>query len=153
MTHAVVLGALLLLAAPGTLVAQSGPPLAVDTTSPAIHSSFMSDSALEAATTAIASQLRCPVCRGESIQDSPSELAGEMRTLVKTKLAAGESPAAVKAYFVSKYGEWILLDPTAHGFNLVLYAAPFVLVLGGLAVVVIAVRKWTTAARADGAQT
>lgn len=123
--------------------------MVADSVSLAIHSPLMSDSALDAATTAIATQLRCPVCRGESIQDSPSELAGEMRNLVKSQLAAGQTPAQVKAYFVSKYGEWILLDPRARGFNLVLYAAPFVLVLGGLLVIVIAVRKWTATER-DG---
>lgn len=102
------------------------------------------DSALDAQTAAVASQLRCPVCQGESIQDSPSELAMQMRDIVKEQLKAGKTPAEVKAYFVSKYGEWILLDPKAHGFNLVLYAAPYVLLLGGLGFIVVAVRRWST---------
>ena len=91
----------------------------------------------------MASQLRCPVCQGESIQDSPSELAHEMRELVKSQLAEGKTPAEVKAYFVSKYGEWILLDPQPHGFNLVLYAAPYVLLVIGIGVIYMAVKKWT----------
>jgi cytochrome c-type biogenesis protein CcmH len=113
------------------------------TTSMAAPLPSSADSALDARTTAIASELRCPVCQGESIQDSPSELAHEMRDLVKERLAAGQTPAEVKAYFVSKYGEWILLDPRAHGFNLVLYAAPYVLLLAGLGVIVVAVKRWT----------
>lgn len=117
--------------------------MTADTAAASIHSSIMSDSALDAGTTALAEQLRCPVCQGESIQDSPSELAGEMRNLVKSQLAEGRTPAEIKTYFVSKYGEWILLDPKAHGFNLVLYAAPYVLLLVGLGVIVIAVRRWT----------
>ncbi len=79
---------------------------------------------------AVASQLRCPVCQGESIQESPAELAKEMRQVVREQLAAGRSSEEVKAYFVSKYGEWILLEPKAHGANLTVYLLPFVHVAG-----------------------
>ena len=91
----------------------------------------------------VSSQLRCPVCQGESIQDSPAELAKQMRQVVREQLAAGRSGEEVKAYFVSKYGEWILLQPKAHGANLMVYVLPFVLLLGGAGVIVVAVRKWT----------
>ncbi len=103
------------------------------------------DPALEAATKSVASQLRCPVCQGVSIQDSPSELAQQMRTVVKEQLAAGKSPDEVKDYFVSKYGEWILLEPKARGFNLLVYALPAALVLGGAVFLVFLVKKWTAA--------
>lgn len=106
------------------------------------------DPALDAATSAVAAQLRCPVCQGVAIQDSPSELAQQMRMVVKEQLAAGKSPDEVKAYFVSKYGEWILLEPQAHGFNLVIYALPVLLVLGGAGFLVFVVNKWTAAAPA-----
>lgn len=102
-----------------------------------------SDSAIEATTTAIAVQLRCPVCQGESIQESPSELARQMRNLVRDQLRAGKSSDDVKAYFVSRYGEWILLQPRATGFNLLIYVVPALAVLGGLALIVFAVRRWT----------
>lgn len=101
------------------------------------------DTALEAKTTAVAAQLRCPVCQGVSIQDSPAELAQQMRDLVREQLRTGKSPDEVKAYFVSKYGEWILLQPRASGFNILVYALPVLAVLGGLAVVVVAMRRWT----------
>ena len=104
------------------------------------------DSALEARTSSVASQLRCPVCQGLSIQDSPSDLAQSMRAVVRDQLAAGKTPDEVKAYFVSKYGEWILLAPRASGFNLVAYAVPLLVVFGGGALVVIAVRRWTAGA-------
>lgn len=104
------------------------------------------DSLLEARTAAVASTLRCPVCQGESIQDSPSELAQQMRSVVRDRLRSGESPEQVKAYFVSRYGEWILLEPKMSGLNVLLYAVPVVLVIGGLALVVVLVRRWTTAA-------
>lgn len=106
------------------------------------------DAALDAATSAVAAQLRCPVCQGVAIQDSPSELAQQMRMVVKEQLASGKSPDEVKAYFVSKYGEWILLEPQAHGFNIVIYALPVLLVLGGAVFLVLIVRKWTAAAPA-----
>lgn len=102
------------------------------------------DSALEARTAAVASTLRCPVCQGESIQDSPSELALQMRAVVREQLRAGKTPDEVKAYFVSRYGEWILLEPKVTGLNILLYALPVLLVVGGLALVVFLVRRWTT---------
>ena len=113
--------------------------------SPAIaQAAAAADSALEARTTAVAATLRCPVCQGESIQDSPAELAQQMRAVVRDRLRAGESPEQIKAYFVSKYGEWILLEPRMTGLNILLYALPVVLVIGGIALVVVLVRKWTT---------
>ena len=103
------------------------------------------DSVLEARTKEVASQLRCPVCQGLSVQDSPSELAQQMRALVKDQLRAGRTPDQVKAYFVSKYTEWILLQPPAHGFNLAVYILPVVLLLGGVVLVVSLARKWSRA--------
>lgn len=103
------------------------------------------DPVLEAKTKDVASQLRCPVCQGLSIQDSPSELSQQMRTVVKEQLAAGKSAQDVKDYFISKYGEWILLEPQAHGFNTLVYALPAILVLGGIAFLVVIVKKWTAA--------
>jgi cytochrome c-type biogenesis protein CcmH len=103
----------------------------------------VSDSALEAQTAAVASTLRCPVCQGESLQDSPSDLARQMRDVVRDKLRAGETPDQVRAYFVSKYGEWILLEPTMTGLNILLYVIPVLLVVGGLLLVGFLVRRWT----------
>lgn len=133
-----------LVAAVVTWVAVAAPLGAQEAgTPPAPNVVSASDSALEARTTAIASRLRCPVCQGESIQDSPSELAQNMRSVVRDQLREGRSPDEIEAYFVSKYGEWILLEPTMTGLNLALYAFPVLLVLGGLALVVLFVRRWT----------
>ena len=81
---------------------------------------------------------------GESIQESPADLAKEMRHVVRDQLAAGRSGEEVKAYFVSKYGEWILLEPKPRGVNLTVYVAPFLLLLGGAWLIVRSVRKWTS---------
>jgi cytochrome c-type biogenesis protein CcmH len=98
---------------------------------------------LEQRTSAVASQLRCPVCQGLSIQDSPSELAQQMRGVVRDQLAAGRTPEEIKQYFTEKYGEWILLEPEAHGFNVLVYILPVAAVIVGALVVVVAVRRWS----------
>lgn len=98
---------------------------------------------LEERTRMVASELRCPVCQGNSIQDSPSELAQEMKGVVRDQLAAGKTPDEVKQYFIDKYGEWILLEPKASGFNLVVYLLPVVGVLIGGVIIWRSVRRWT----------
>lgn len=121
-------------------------PQAVPASAPAAAAQAAADGELEARTTAVASTLRCPVCQGESIQDSPSDLAQDMRALVREQLRAGKTPEEVKAYFVGRYGEWILLEPKMTGLNILLYVFPVVLVLGGLALVAVLVRKWSSPA-------
>ncbi|ODT04278.1 MAG: hypothetical protein ABS52_05525 [Gemmatimonadetes bacterium SCN 70-22] len=101
------------------------------------------DPVLEEKTRQVASELRCPVCQGNSLQDSPSELAQEMKGVVRDQLASGKTPEQVKQYFIDKYGEWILLEPKASGFNLVVYLLPLVMVVIGGGVIWLAVRKWT----------
>jgi len=80
---------------------------------------------------AIAAQLRCPVCQNESVADSPSELAAQMRTLIREKVAAGDTDQQIVDYFVSKYGEWILLEPPRRGLLWIVWLAPAVALLGG----------------------
>ncbi len=93
--------------------------------------------------TAIASQLRCVVCQNLSVADSPSEMARQMREVIRERLAQGETPEQVVAYFVDKYGEWILLMPRPEGFNLVVWVAPFAGLFAGLGVVLLIVLRWT----------
>ena len=91
----------------------------------------------------IASGLRCVVCQNLSVADSPSETANQMRAIIRERLTAGETPAQVTAYFVDKYGVWILLAPPKRGFNLLVWVVPF----AGLAllfiVVAVVVRRWS----------
>jgi cytochrome c-type biogenesis protein CcmH len=102
-----------------------------------------SEHALDAQTRELAAKLRCPVCQGVSIQDSPTELAQEMRSVIRQQLAAGRSSQEVKSYFVERYGEWVLLEPEPRGFNLVVYLLPLVGLLTGGGLVVALVRRWT----------
>ncbi|MGH7474697.1 MAG: cytochrome c-type biogenesis protein [Longimicrobiales bacterium] len=107
---------------------------------------------LEARTAEVASQLRCPVCQGLSIEDSPTELAQQMRDVVRNQLAAGRSEDEVKSYFVERYGEWVLLEPQPRGFNLTVYLAPIAALLFGAVVIVAAVRRWTGPTTTDPAR-
>ena len=91
----------------------------------------------------VGSQLRCVVCQNLSVADSPSEMAQQMRVIVRERLAAGDSPDQVIQYFVDKYGEWILLKPRRQGFNWLVWLAPAVAVVIGLAVFALVVRRWT----------
>ncbi len=102
----------------------------------------VAETQLERDVRALASELRCPVCQGLSLQDSPSELSQEMKDVIRTQLAEGRTPEQVKAYFVSKYGEWILMEPKAQGFNLAVYLLPVVGLVAGAAFVFLTARKW-----------
>ena len=103
----------------------------------------LEDPGLEARATALADELRCPVCQGLSIHDSPSPLAQDMKDLIRAQVAAGATDGEVRDYFISKYGEWVLLEPRAQGFNLLVYLLPALALLGGGAVIFLAVRRWT----------
>jgi cytochrome c-type biogenesis protein CcmH len=103
-----------------------------------------SDTALERLTRSVAAQLRCPVCQGLSLADSPSELALEMKDVVRAQLRAGRTPDEVKGYFVAKYGEWILLEPPRRGVNWIAYLLPAFAILGGLGVIWLMLGRWTS---------
>jgi cytochrome c-type biogenesis protein CcmH len=85
----------------------------------------------EAQAQALMSELRCLVCQGQSIADSDAELAGDMRDLVRRRIAAGEKPAAVRAWLVQRYGSWISYKPTDEPATWPLWLAPLALLAIG----------------------
>lgn len=92
----------------------------------------LSDPALEARAREISKDLRCLVCRNESIDESNADLARDLRVLVRERLSAGDSNAEVMDFVVARYGEYVLLRPTARGANWLLWASgPLMLVLAG----------------------
>lgn len=80
---------------------------------------------------AIAKTLRCPVCQGLSVADSTSEAAVMFQRRIRELVAAGYTEDQIRDYFVERYGEWILLDPTTQGMNAVLYLVPALLLGAG----------------------
>lgn len=91
----------------------------------------------------IASRLRCVVCQGLSLQDSPSPYAQEMRGAIRDKLEEGLTPAQVEVYFLERYGEWVLMKPKPTGFNLLVYVMPIAMLVGGAGFVFFQAKKWT----------
>jgi cytochrome c-type biogenesis protein CcmH len=90
----------------------------------------------------IALQLQCPVCEGESIADSPSGLAADMRGVIRTKLMAGESDQQILDEFVASYGDGILTEPPKRGISLGVWIGPIIAVAVGAALVTVLLRGW-----------
>ena len=104
---------------------------------------------LEDQTRAIATELRCVVCQNLSVADSPSEMAQQMRGIVREQLQQGKTPEEIKSFFVSKYGEWVLLKPEKSGFSLLVWLLPFVVLILGIGLGLWLVRRWSKKNKAD----
>ena len=98
---------------------------------------------LEDQTRTLAEELRCVVCQNLSVADSPSEMAQQMRAIVREQLQAGKTPDQVKDFFVSKYGEWVLLKPKTSGISLLLWLLPYIALAAGVLVALWSIRRWT----------
>jgi cytochrome c-type biogenesis protein CcmH len=90
----------------------------------------------------IAKQLQCPVCNGSTVADSPSDLAGQMRAVIRQKVEAGESRDAIVQFFVDRYGDSILIEPPRRGFGLAVWLAPIVMLVVGLVILTMVLRGW-----------
>lgn len=87
-------------------------------------------------------QLQCPVCEGETVADSPSGLAADMRAVIRTKLVAGESDRQILDAFVASYGDGILSEPPKRGISLGVWIGPLVGVAFGAVVLGVLLRAW-----------
>lgn len=90
---------------------------------------------------AVARQLMCPVCAGQTVAESDSALAREMRAIIRQKLQAGEPPEHIVRYFVVQFGEGVRAEPRPGGASFVLYAAPPLALLVGLIIVAVFIRR------------
>jgi cytochrome c-type biogenesis protein CcmH len=113
----------------------------------------LADPALEARAREISDGLRCPVCRNESIDESHAEVARDIRLLVRERLVAGDTDEAILDAVVARYGEYVLLEPTAEGANLVLWLAPGLMLLAGLGLGAAVLRRRSRATEPDALST
>ena len=90
------------------------------------------DSSAEDRVASLGSRIKCPVCQGEAIGDSPSETARAMMDVVEEKVAAGETDTQIVDYFTARYGEGLLLDPPFSGSTLLVWLLPVAAVAGGV---------------------
>ena len=96
----------------------------------------LSDPALETRARALSSELRCLVCQNQSIDDSDAPLARDIRLLIRERIVKGDDNDTVRAFLVSRYGDFILLKPPFKAQTLLLWlSAPLTLALGGIAIV------------------
>lgn len=93
------------------------------------------DAALEARARALSAHLRCLVCQNQSIDDSDAPLAQDLRLVVRQRLLAGDTDAEIREFIVARYGEFVLLKPQVSAKNAPLWAAPFIFLLIGLALI------------------
>ena len=115
--------------------------LAVVAASPALADSLMPpaeyadtqlpDPRQERQAKALMETVRCLVCQGQSIADSDAEMAGDMRALIRQRIQAGESPDQIRAWLISRYGDWVSYAPTMAPATWPLWAAPVLLLLAG----------------------
>jgi cytochrome c-type biogenesis protein CcmH len=108
--------------------------------------------ALEDGVRRVALQLQCPVCEGQSIADSPSGLAADMRTVIRTKLVAGEADQQILDEFVASYGDSILSEPPKRGISLGVWLGPSIGVALGAITLVLLLRTWRRAPSAAARQ-
>ena len=125
------------------LVLAAGPLLAVQ------PDEMLDDPALEERAREISSELRCLVCRNESIDESNADLARDLRLLVRERLVAGDSDAEVIDFVTDRYGEYVLLRPTADGANLILWLAGPAMLIAGVGIAVLTLRRHAASAVED----
>jgi cytochrome c-type biogenesis protein CcmH len=108
-------------------------PLLADSNLPPAYWSNrqLPDPKQEAQAEALMEQLRCLVCQGQSIADSDAELAGDMRDLVRRRIAAGDKPSAIREWLIQRYGTWISYKPTTEPAAWPLWLAPLALLFIG----------------------
>jgi cytochrome c-type biogenesis protein CcmH len=133
----VPLGLLCLAAAPRAQDATAPDPQSVVGTP---RGAALSGPDLDARTEEVAALLRCPVCQGMSVADSPATMAQNMKRQLRELLAQGYDRDQALAYFERSYGEFVRLDPPLRGVNWLVWGAPLAGLAAGLAVVVWALR-------------
>ncbi|MGH7563605.1 MAG: cytochrome c-type biogenesis protein [Gemmatimonadota bacterium] len=101
--------------------------------------------AQEARARALEGELRCPVCRSQSIRQSRSFMAEDMKRRIRILVAEGRTDDQIRSFFMERYGAWILLEPPRRGFHLTAWILPAAAVVVGAVGLLLATRRWTRA--------
>ncbi|HRP10513.1 MAG TPA: cytochrome c-type biogenesis protein CcmH [Terricaulis sp.] len=98
----------------------------------AIAPAALGDPAQEARALALEREIRCVQCENEPIAQSTAEIAGDMRALVRERIAAGDSDGEIRSFFRARYGDFVLFRPPLDGRTLLLWLAPLLLAGAGV---------------------
>ncbi len=104
------------------------------------------ESDLDTRTREVAKTLRCTVCQTENVWESGSPFAQQVRENIRERLQQGQSPEEIRAYFLSRYGDYILMQPPTRGMNWIVWVGPFVLLGVGGALLYRSLSRWVTPA-------
>ncbi len=107
----------------------------------AAYDEALPDAAQEARARALFRDLRCVVCQGQSIDESHAGIAGDLRRIIREKIATGESDAAIMDFMVERYGVFVLMEPPVRADTYVLWFGPGLLLVLGAGVIVLTVRR------------
>jgi cytochrome c-type biogenesis protein CcmH len=108
----------------------------------------LTDPALEARVQKLGKELRCAVCQGVAIADSPASMARAQLDKVRELVSAGKTDEEITDYFVARYGEWVLLEPPKHDWNLLVWLGPIALLVGGAFIISRQIKRAPEAANA-----
>ena len=101
------------------------------------------EQAIDIRTREIAKTLRCTVCQSESVFESQAPLAQQMRGVIRERVAQGQSDEEIRCYFLSRYGDYILMEPRRTGLNWLIWAGPFLMLLVGGLFLYRTLARWT----------
>lgn len=108
------------------------------------HAATIDETDVDVKTREIAKTLRCTVCQTENIWESGAPLAQQMRDVVRERVKQGQSAEEIRAYFLSRYGDYILMQPPKRGMNWLIWAGPFALLLIGGVLLYREMSRWVT---------
>ena len=115
---------------------QVPPSVAQQAVAPDYAEVSLADPKQEAEALALMDSIRCVVCQGQPISGSNADLAGDMRRMIRERIAAGATPDEVRTWLVSKYGDWVSFKPEVKPDTLPLWIVPMLAFLGGVWLVV-----------------
>ena len=117
-------------------------PLLLFAVTSVVSAATVDEQTIDIRTREIAKTLRCTVCQSESVFESQAPLAQQMRQVIRERIAQGQSDDEIRAYFLSRYGDYILMEPRKTGLTWLLWAGPFLLLFIGSGFLYRTLMRW-----------